>query len=202
MSFQRLELGAALEVLRRPEFLRLYGVVFCAFGAFASLLNFLPFRLIELGTGLSERGIGLMYSGYLMGVLVSLVSLRLAGRIGGVLNAMLVGVGILMTALLFFATSPLWVIFSGMFVLCAGMFLIHSLAPGVLNQRTGVQRGVVNGLYIAFYYAGGTMGSFLPGFVYHAFGWNAYLWVLALLVAAAGWLLRGLKAGSEEGRPV
>lgn len=196
VSFQRVHLGAAVEVLRKPQFLRLYGVVFCAFGAFASLLNFLPFRLTELGLGLGEGGIGLMYSGYLMGVVVSLVSLRLAARIGGAMNAMLVGVLILMSALLFFAVSPVWIIFAGMFVLCAGMFLVHSLAPGVLNQRTGGQRGVVNGLYIAFYYAGGTTGSFLPGFVYHAWGWHAYLGTLALVVAVGGWLLWSLRGAA------
>ncbi len=99
VSFQRLRLSAVIEFLRQPSFLRIYGVVFCAFGAFASLLNFLPFRLVELGTGMSESGIGLMYSGYLMGVVVSLVSLRLASRIGGTVNAMLVGTLILVTAL-------------------------------------------------------------------------------------------------------
>jgi MFS transporter, YNFM family, putative membrane transport protein len=206
VSFQRVDPGAALAVLRRPEFLRLYGVVFCAFGAFASLLNFLPFRLTELGLGLSERGIGLMYSGYLMGVVVSLVSLHLATRIGGAMNTMLVGVVVLMSALVFFAMGSLWVIFAGMFVLCAGMFLIHSLAPGVLNQRTGEQRGVVNGLYIAFYYAGGTTGSFLPGFIYHGFGWHAYLASLGVVVAVGGWLLWGLRTVREgpkvpPGRP-
>ncbi|MFW5453312.1 MFS transporter [Thioalkalivibrio sulfidiphilus] len=193
VSFQRLRLSAVIEILRQPSFLKIYGVVFCAFGAFASLLNFLPFRLVELGTGMSESGIGLMYSGYLMGVVVSLISLRLASRIGGTVNAMLVGTLILVTALLFFAASPVWVMFLGMFVLCSGMFMIHSLAPGVLNQQSGEHRGVVNGLYIAFYYAGGAIGSFLPGFLYHGFGWYVYLGSLALVVGLAGSLLWGLR---------
>jgi MFS transporter, YNFM family, putative membrane transport protein len=206
VSFQRVRFGAAVEVLRKPRFLRLYGVVFCAFGAFASLLNFLPFRLTELGLGLTERGIGLMYSGYLMGVVISLVSLHLAARLGGARNAMLAGVFVLLSALVFFTAGPLWIIFTGMFVLCAGMFLIHSLAPGVLNQDSGEQRGVVNGLYIAFYYAGGTVGSFLPGFIYHGYGWHAYLASLGAAVGVGGWLLWGLRGRTSgmaraEGRP-
>lgn len=193
VQFARLRPGAIREVLHRPAFLRLYGVVFCAFGAFAALLNFLPFRLVELGSGLSESGIGMMYLGYLMGVLMALTSLGLAARVGGVNNAMQLGILLLLCALLLFAFSPLWSIFLGMFVICAGMFLLHSLAPGILNQRSGEHRGVVNGLYVAFYYAGGTSGSFLPGFIYHAFGWHAFLATLALVLLVGGGLLQGLR---------
>ncbi|EHQ51231.1 major facilitator superfamily protein [Ectothiorhodospira sp. PHS-1] len=193
VSFQRLDPRTILQVLRQPSFLRLYLVVFCAFGAFASLLNFLPFRLVELGTGLSETGIAFMYAGYLMGVVTSLLSLRIADHIGGAVNTMLLGSAVFLAALLFFTGSQVWVMFVGMFVLCAGMFLIHSLAPGVLNQAGGEQRGVVNGLYIAFYYAGGTTGSFLPGFLYHGLGWHAYLSALAVTLCFGGWLLWTLR---------
>lgn len=193
VKFARLRLSAVMEVLRKPAFLRLYGVVFCAFGAFASLLNFLPFRLVELRSGLSEGGIGFMYMGYLMGVLMAVSSLRVAARLGGVKRAMLLGMTLLLCALLFFAAGHVWIMFIGMFVLCAGMFMVHSLAPGVLNQRSTEQRGVVNGLYIAFYYAGGTTGSFLPGFIYHGLGWHAFLATLALVLGFGGWLLWGLR---------
>ncbi|MCG5499302.1 MFS transporter [Ectothiorhodospira sp. A-7Y] len=193
VSFQRLDPRTILQVLRQPSFLRLYLVVFCAFGAFASLLNFLPFRLMELGTGLNETGIAFMYAGYLMGVVTSLLSLRIADHIGGTVNTMLLGSAVFLAALLFFTGSQVWVMFVGMFVLCAGMFLIHSLAPGVLNQASGEQRGVVNGLYIAFYYAGGTTGSFLPGFLYHGLGWHVYLGALAMTLCFGGWLLWTLR---------
>jgi MFS transporter, YNFM family, putative membrane transport protein len=197
VQFQRPRLSVMLEVLRERVFLKLYLVVFLAFGAFASLLNFLPFRLVELGTGLNETGIALMYSGYLMGVVTSLVSLRLADRIGGLVNTMLLGTLVFLSAFLFFAGQAVWLMFLGMFVLCAGMFLIHSLAPGLMNQNPGTNRGVVNGLYIAFYYAGGATGSFLPGFLYHGLGWHAYLASLVLAISLAAWLLWGLKSASR-----
>ncbi|MBK1692065.1 MFS transporter [Ectothiorhodospira mobilis] len=193
VRFQRPHPRVILQVLRRPDHLRLYGVAFCAFGAFASLLNFLPFRLVELGTGLDETGIAFMYAGYLMGVVTSLLSVRLSVPLGGEVNTMRLGAAIFLGALPFFAGGGVAAVFAGMFVLCAGMFLIHSLAPGVLNRGQGeTQRGVVNGLYIAFYYAGGALGSFLPGYVYHGLGWHAYLAVLAGIIAVAAWLLMGI----------
>ncbi|SIT72007.1 MFS transporter, YNFM family, putative membrane transport protein [Ectothiorhodosinus mongolicus] len=189
VKFQKLGLEPIRAVLSHGRFLRLYIVVFLSFGAFASVLNFLPYRLVELDLGLSEAGIGLMYSGYLMGVLVSLVSLRVASGIGGTVNAMLLGLVILALAMLFFAQQPLWLLFTATFVLCAGMFLFHSLAPGLMNETDIGHRGVVNGLYVSFYYSGGTVGSFLPGFVYQGFGWYAYLWLLVALISIAGAML-------------
>jgi MFS transporter, YNFM family, putative membrane transport protein len=197
VSFRRPRFAMIREVLHERVFLRLYLVVFLAFGSFASVLNFLPFRLVELGTGLNETGIALMYSGYLMGVVTSLISLHLARHIGGLVNTMMLGTAVFLSALLFFAGSSLWLLFTGMFVMCAGMFLIHSLAPGITNQGHGEKRGVVNGLYIAFYYAGGATGSFLPGFLYQGFGWHAYLASLGVAITLAAHLLHTLR-GSDQ----
>lgn len=199
VNFRRPGFAMIREVLNEPVFLRLYLVVFLAFGSFASVLNFLPFRLVELDTGLNETGIALMYSGYLMGVITSLISLRVARQIGGLVNTMILGTAVFLAALLFFAGSALWLLFIGMFVMCAGMFLIHSLAPGITNQGHGEKRGVVNGLYIAFYYAGGATGSFLPGFLYQSHGWHAYLASLGLAIILAAHLLHTLR-GSDQAK--
>jgi YNFM family putative membrane transporter len=42
-------------------------------------------------------------------------------------------------------------------------------------------RGLTNGLYVSFYYAGGSIGSFAPGMVYRDFGWNGFLLCLILV---------------------
>nr|NIQ95663.1 MFS transporter [Desulfuromonadales bacterium]NIR33249.1 MFS transporter [Desulfuromonadales bacterium]NIS41849.1 MFS transporter [Desulfuromonadales bacterium] len=49
-------------------------------------------------------------------------------------------------------------------------------------------RGLVNGLYVASYYAGGMVGSYLPGFAYQHFGWAGLVVVLEALVVC-GFLL-------------
>ncbi|MDR1615018.1 MAG: MFS transporter, partial [Campylobacteraceae bacterium] len=41
---------------------------------------------------------------------------------------------------------------------------------------------ITNGLYLSFYYAGGTLGSFLPGFFYQYFGWHIFLAFLGLML--------------------
>jgi MFS transporter, YNFM family, putative membrane transport protein len=200
----------AMAVLRQPGFLRVYLMIFCLFFVFAALLNALPFRLTEIGTRtgevFSEFKIGLMYSGYLMGLIASLASTRIIRLLGGVRRSMVAGLLLYLAATLLFLPAWSEVVFGAMFLFCGGMFLTHSIAPGVLNRRTQEKRGVVNGLYICFYYAGGTLGSFLPLLAYKAYGWNTFLFCLAgvvvlALIAALGPGSRVLKEKAEEQPP-
>jgi YNFM family putative membrane transporter len=61
-----------LDVLRKPAFLPIYLSIFCLFLIFAAVMNFLPFRFTELSNQATELKIGLMYSGYMMGIVTSL----------------------------------------------------------------------------------------------------------------------------------
>ncbi|MBE0596608.1 MAG: MFS transporter, partial [Desulfuromonadales bacterium] len=98
------------------------------------------------------------------------------------------GLSALAAALAGFAVHHPEGLFAVMFLFCAAMFLVHATASGVLNRHAGQRKGIVNGLYIAFYYGGGTVGSWLPGFVYRGYGWGAFLTVLGVVTVAA-WLL-------------
>lgn len=199
--FSRVHPRAVVEVLRTPGLGRAYLVIFCAFFVFASLLNFLPFRLTELDEGLGSGAIALMYSGYLMGIVVSLASSRIAQRLGSRQRAVVVGLILLLVATLLFMIPVVSALFANMFLLCAGMFLVHGLLPGYINQLEPARRGIVNGLYVAAYYAGGSAGSFLPGLLLAAAGWEAFIFglaavVLLALLAAARAAQPGASAGS------
>jgi predicted MFS family arabinose efflux permease len=47
------------------------------------------------------------------------------------------------------------------------------------------RKGIVNGLYIAFYYAGGVIGSFFPGYVYRSYGWTFFILTLIAVALCA-----------------
>jgi len=46
-------------------------------------------------------------------------------------------------------------------------------------------KGLTNGLYIACYYAGGTLGSYFPNYIYRTFGWGTYVLFLTILISIA-----------------
>ncbi len=193
-----------LVVLRAPAYLTIYVSIFCLFFVFAGLLNFLPFRMGELVSEPPEWLTGLMYTGYLLGVATSLGSGWITARLGGDRRTMLLGYSCYLVALGAALVPDIWLLFLALFVFCGSMFLVHALAAGLVNQIGTQQKGIVNGSYMMFYYGGGVLGSYLPGFVYERAGWGALVAVIGL-VAAVGlltvvlrpWLVAG-GAGQDK----
>lgn len=168
-----------LDTLRGGDYLKIYGIIFCIFFVFSSFLNFLPFRLTALWGHPSESTIGFMYSGYLVGVIISLISPRLVTAFGSAINAIMVGIIGFTITLLVTMTSNTWLLFGTLLIFCGSMFLVHSVAVGLVNRLARENKGVVNGLYVAFYYSGGVLGSYLPGLIYERYGWSIFIWTLS-----------------------
>lgn len=182
MTLSRPNPKALLQTLQQPSFLPLYLAIFCMFLVFAAVMNYLPFRLTELSGQADDLRIGLMYSGYIMGVATSLGAPVIGRRLGGEVPAMQTGLLAFAIALLSLAADQIWLLFINMFLFCGAMFLIHSTASGLINRMAGNDnRGLTNGLYVAFYYSGGAIGSFAPGLIYRLFGWNGFLLLLLLI---------------------
>ena len=166
------------KIMADPVVWKSYVMVFCFFLVFAAMMNYLPFRLAELSPNADEFRIGLAYSGYLMGILVSLNAVKIHRRCGGAEKVMVGSLVFFVFALVVMMTPAVAALVCGMFLLCGACFLTHATAVGYLNSYQDQHKGLVNGLYVAFYYGGGAIGSYLPGFVYRAFGW----WLFVLLL--------------------
>lgn len=193
-AFSPIRLAYAPQVLRKPGFVATYVVISLLFFVFSGMLNLLPFRLERLAGGYSPLRAGSMYAGYLMGIIACLTSHRFSRKLGGPTRAMAVGATIVIAAAAVFSLPAQAAIFASVFVLCSGMFLAHSVAPGVLNGAEREHKGLVNGLYISFYYSGGALGAYLPGLVLGRFGFGA---AAGLLVGAAA--LAALVAARLDG---
>jgi predicted MFS family arabinose efflux permease len=71
-------------------------------------------------------------------------------------------------------------VLAGLTVCAAGVFVCQSAASSHVGTVAGRSRSGAAGLYVAFYYLGGTVGATLPGVVWRAGGWPA---CVALIVA-------------------
>ncbi|MBW2659945.1 MAG: MFS transporter [Deltaproteobacteria bacterium] len=193
MKYARPKFAEITELLQSREFFFLYSAIFCLFFVFAALMNFLPFQLKQMNPGSGEAGIGLLYLGYSMGIFVSLNSRTIIRFFGNEPDAIGVGIVIFGLGTLIFMVEQYGVMFIGMFVFCTGLFMAHSLLSGLANKLAEENKAMANGLYISFYYTGGTLGSVLPGVVFVHFGWKMFLLSLLMMVCTALYLVYNLK---------
>ncbi|PIE60819.1 MAG: MFS transporter, partial [Desulfobulbus propionicus] len=182
LQYSKPSIQEALNVLRKPHYFWLYMAIFGVFFVFAGALNFLPFALKSINPDFNETGIGIMYSGYVMGILVSINVRRIIDYFGSESKAVWAGIilyGVGTAGFMFMAFKAMFI---AMFVFCTGMFIAHSILSGYVNTLSQGKKGIANGLYISFYYLGGTIGSFAPGIIYGCCGWRVFLAALMLVL--------------------
>lgn len=201
MSYARPRFSEIAGLLRQGEFLWLYLTIFCLFFVFSALMNILPFELRKIGTILGEAGIGLLYLGYSMGVLVSINSRPIIRFFGSEPAAIAAGIVIFFFGTAIFMVERYSVMFAGMFVFCTGLFMAHSLLSGFVNKLARENKAIANGVYISFYYTGGTIGSFLPGVVFERYGWQMFLGTLLAMLVLALFFTGKLRQAVREMAP-
>ena len=173
--------------------LNIYGAVFGMFFCFTALLNYLPFILTNEYGFSSTRDIGLVYIGYLIGAVFSLLTPMLQTRVKGKLNLLLITFVIYALSIGSLFSAQFVIFFIGFTMFCGAMFIIHASASALLNQISLAPNSLTNALYVSFYYCGGTLGSFVPGLIYQHFGKNAFLMVLLMLCVLSALLIAHFK---------
>jgi MFS transporter, YNFM family, putative membrane transport protein len=160
-----------VDLVSRPDLLRIFSVAFSAFFVFSSVFNYLPFYLSGPPFGATTEVITFTYFSYLVGVAVGPLAGRVSNRIGNgttmALGAVIFGVSLAATLI-----PAVHAVAAALAGICAGFFSIHSAAAGSLNRRLESSRGRANSLYVLFYYIGGFSGISLSGYVYLAYGWT------------------------------
>lgn len=198
IDFAKLDKKAIVDVLQEAKYRNGLLVIFFVFFVFASVLNALPFRLREIDPSISDTMISMVYAGYLIGVVVALQASKLSRLFGSDVRVVQVAIVLLTVTTAAFAFSDPIFSLINMFGFVAGMFMVHSILSGFLNHLATKRKGVVNGLYISFYYAGGAIGSWLPTIIYSRFGWNTFISVLVLTCLLGFYFSIQLKKSSAK----
>lgn len=169
-------------VLLERRFRRAFIVTSCAFFVLASVMNFVPFRLVQIAPNSPEFLFGLLYTGYLAGVFSSLMAGRIKEWYGSEENAIIAGLVGLGASLILLLVPIVTVVMLSLFLVSAAMFLVHTLAAKRVNRLALSNKGIVNGLYVSSYYAGGMIVSYLPGLVYERYGWSFFIATLGVVI--------------------
>lgn len=182
VDFVKPKFSQIMDVLKNKTFFNIYMMMFFIFFVFQALLNFIPFQLKTFSSMMGYGKVGMMYAGYIIGFIISIRILWMIRLFKSESKTIIVGIITYVIGLQIFHINNYMVMFGGMFVFCAGFFIIHSVASGLISKLAHEKRAISNGLYLSFYYAGGTVGTFAPGVFYHYLGWHIFLGLLAFIV--------------------
>ncbi len=171
-------------ILKDKRFVVIYLLMFSIFFVFAGVLNILPFRLKELDSSTNESQIGLLYLGYGVGIVVSLFIHKIIKFFDKEMKTILFGIVIFLISTALYIVQNPFILFLNVFLFCLGMFIVHTVSTRIANSLKESQKSLTSGMYLSFYYIGGTVGSILPPMFYQVFGWNKtiYLCIFLLIV--------------------
>jgi YNFM family putative membrane transporter len=172
-----------LEHLINPRLVGGFLVGFALFFAFLAVFTYLPFYLAAPPFSFSPLQIGLVYVVYAAGIVSSPLAGLVAQRLG---RPWVMRLGLLIVVLanvLTLVASAPWLV-GALLVLCFGNFTAQGVATSYVATQATHDRGGATALYLFAYYVGGSLGAFLPGLLWPAYGWTGVLGltVLALMI--------------------
>jgi YNFM family putative membrane transporter len=170
---------------RDPGLPFLYAVGFLAMGAFVTVYNYIPFRLLAPPFGLSQAVVGVIFVLYLVGMASSSLAGALTARFGRPV-LMLGAIGIMLAGLAMTVADPLWLVIGGIGLVTFGFFGAHSVASAWVGRRAGTAKGAASALYLLFYYAGSSLMGSTGGLFWSRGAWPAVAVFVAGLIIAAG----------------
>ena len=155
-----------------------FGLLFSMLGAFTYVTFYLaadPFRL-------SPASLGSLFFVYLFGAVITPNVGQVIDKYGERKTIMFAGaVGLIGT--LATLSHNLWVVVFGLACICTGVFVSQSCTNSFIGTAARHSKALAVGLYVTFYYVGGTLGSSLPGFLWSIGGWPACVALFAAVQA-------------------
>ena len=168
-----------LRHLRNPRLVATYAVGFCVMFSLLGTFTYINFYLAEPPFLLSTAALGLLFVVYLVGAVITPVAGHAIDRFGhrfALVAAFSAGAaGVLLTLI-----HSLPVVMVGLTLTCTGVFIANSAGSAYVGSAATESRASAVGLYVTFYYLGGSAGSAIPGRAWDHGGWPA---CVALIVA-------------------
>jgi YNFM family putative membrane transporter len=185
--------GGVLRHLHDPRLVATYAVGFNVLFSLVAIFTYITFHLAAAPYLLTPAQLSSLFVVYLAGLVVTPLAGIGIGRIGSrpVLIAAIIAsmIGVSMTLL---HSMPL--ILAGLVLCSSGVFVCQSAATSYIQIASPPGgRASAAGLYVACYYAGGTVSGVLPGFFWRFGGWTACVALVlvvqatTIVVAALGW---------------
>jgi predicted MFS family arabinose efflux permease len=170
----------AKDHLRNPRLLANFGMGGTVLFALVGCFTYASFYLAAAPFRLNAAELGSIFFVYLLGVVVTPQSGRFMDRFGfrstAVLFCCMMITGLLLTLL-----KSLPAVITGLAIFSSGVFIAQAAATvqtGAIARRA---RSSAAGLYVTFYYLGGSLGATITGWFWRWAGWPGCVALLAAI---------------------
>jgi len=157
--------AAMLRHLRNPRLAATYAVGFCVMFTLLSTFTYVNFYLAAPPFQLSTSALGQLFAVYLVGAVITPRAGRMIDRMGhrfALVAAFTAGAtGVALTLI-----HSLPAVLLGLTLACSGVFVANSAGSSYVGSAATVSRASGVGLYVTFYYIGGSAGSAIPGLLW------------------------------------
>jgi predicted MFS family arabinose efflux permease len=182
-------LDHAKQHLRNPRLLANFGMGAAALFALVGCFTYANFYLAAPPFRLNSAQLGSIFFVYLLGVVITPQSGRFLDRFGfghttTVYCAMMIG-GLLLTLV-----ESLPVVIVGLAIFSSGVFVAQAAGTVQTGAIAGRARSSAAGLYVAFYYLGGSVGATLTDFFWRWKKWPGCVALLGGVSLLSLWLAR------------
>ncbi|RQZ15667.1 MFS transporter [Burkholderia sp. Bp9031] len=175
----------------RRELPVLFALAFILMGGFVTLYNYVGYRLLAPPYSMNQATIGAIFVVYLVGVVASPLSGRMADSLGRG-RVLIASVVIMLAGVALTLLQPVAAIAFGIACVTFGFFAGHSTASGWVGRLATRGKGQAAALYLLSYYLGSSIVGSLGGRFWSAYGWPGVAALVATLLAnglaAAAWL--------------
>jgi MFS family permease len=171
-------LGDTWGHLQNPRLLAVCGMGFTVLFSLVGVFTYASFYLARPPFNLGTAALGSVFFVYLLGCIVTPLAGRFLDRHGFRLTALL-SVTMSISGLLLTLVPRLPVVIAGLAVFSSGIFISQSAATVLTGRVAGRARSAAAGLYVTFYYVGGSVAAVATGWFWLKGGWPACVGMLA-----------------------
>lgn len=188
--------------LRNPRLLAVCAMGFTILFSLVAVFTYANFYLARPPFNLTPAGLGSIFFVYLLGCLVTPLAGRFLDR-NGFRRTTSLAIAMCLAGLALTLAHSLALVIAGLASFSSGVFILQSAASVLTGQVAGRARSAAAGLYVTFYYAGGSTGAALTGWFWLRGGWH---WCVGLvscvsLLTFVLALYSGKRVGGEEVSP-
>ncbi|MFI5111356.1 MAG: MFS transporter [Terriglobales bacterium] len=174
-------LADARRHLRNPRLLYNFGTGAAVLFSLVGCFTYANFYLAAPPFHLNAAQLGSIFFVYLVGVVITPMSGKFLDRYGFRRTAFLY-CAMMIAGLLLTLAPSLAVVIAGLTLFSSGVFIAQAAATVETGAIAGRARSSAAGLYVTFYYLGGSMGAVVTGWCWQ---WARWRGCVALLAAAA-----------------